>query len=233
MFFVGERCIGNDKNMTTRTIYALSDPRDGQVRYVGVTANLRRRTYQHTSVPADGDFSHKSNWIRALQQDELQPCVTVLEKVDSDLWKDAERHWISHFRGIGCDLTNATDGGDGVRGWKPTGIDLERLRRNGSIPKPSGFGAKVSAAMKGRVPIAAIKARAEKCARGELKLTEEHKARVGEAMRNLPRKKCDYCDRMLQARSLKQHMQWKHPEVLELEGVAQMTTKESEETKGA
>jgi hypothetical protein len=42
--------------------------------------------------------------------------IVILENVDVQSINDRERWWIAHLRSIGCNLTNLTDGGDGIVG---------------------------------------------------------------------------------------------------------------------
>lgn len=94
----------------TDYIYTLSDPRNNKVRYVGKTDNPKRRLAAHI---IDKDVCHRTNWIKQLTKNNLEPIMTIIEKVaKNQSWEDRERYWISHYRSIGCNLTNMTDGGD-------------------------------------------------------------------------------------------------------------------------
>ena len=44
----------------------------------------------------------------------LFPVLSVVESGAGESWKVRERFWIRTFRELGEDLTNATDGGDGI-----------------------------------------------------------------------------------------------------------------------
>lgn len=93
-------------------IYALTDPRDGQIRYVGKTFNLESRFRGHLKEKIG---SKKNNWIHGLRSAGLKPSVEVLETIDckddSD-WADSERFWISTLSFYGFRLLNLTSGGD-------------------------------------------------------------------------------------------------------------------------
>ena len=90
-------------------IYALTDPRDGQIRYVGKALNPNRRLWQHITRK---DTSHKCSWILGLKSCGLQPNLEILEEVDELSWADSERFWISTLSFYGFKLTNLTAGGD-------------------------------------------------------------------------------------------------------------------------
>jgi hypothetical protein len=59
------------------------------------------------------DTTHRANWLRTIYKEDLTPEVLELETVEEQEGNESERFWISYFRGIGCDLTNSTEGGDG------------------------------------------------------------------------------------------------------------------------
>jgi hypothetical protein len=102
-------------------IYALCDPRDGAIRYVGKTNNLARRLKNHRNEKKE---FHKSHWLKLLTSLQLNPIIRILEETCESCWRDRERWWIKHCREIGCDLTNHTDGGDGV-----SGLDAEARKK--------------------------------------------------------------------------------------------------------
>ena len=93
-------------------IYALIDPRDKQVRYVGKTIHLRLRFQRHLSPSSK--CIHCSTWIQSLLSIGLKPELITLELLEPDSeWEVCERKWITHFRQNGVDLTNLTEGGEG------------------------------------------------------------------------------------------------------------------------
>ena len=55
-------------------IYSLSDPRTGEIRYVGKTVNLKRRLYGHLY---DDEKTHKSAWIKSLKRLGLKPQLDI------------------------------------------------------------------------------------------------------------------------------------------------------------
>lgn len=99
------------------TIYLLIDPRTGLVRYVGVTAGpLNVRMRKHLHMARRGEDSHRSAWIRQLLELGVSPLPWVLELT---LDRRRECFWIAHYRSAGIDLTNGTDGGDGLTNPSP------------------------------------------------------------------------------------------------------------------
>jgi hypothetical protein len=98
----------------TRYIYALIDPPDDTVRYVGVTKNAYFRLAQHMHSSTNGD---KTVWINELKQQGLSPEMEILETIDNvpniDLVAQGrELYWIQHFLEVGAPLLNVS---------KPTG----------------------------------------------------------------------------------------------------------------
>ncbi len=99
-------------------IYTLSDPRTGEVRYVGWTVDVARRLYLHIwhSTRRWEKHRYKSRWIRSLTKLGISPTIAVIEDGHGDGWKFAEPKWIAYYRAAGCRLTNLTDGGEGTPG---------------------------------------------------------------------------------------------------------------------
>ena len=62
----------------------------------------------------------RHKWIASLSRASLTPEIFEIEQVDDADWRCAEQFWISYFRSIGCDLLNATSGGDGLCSYRHT-----------------------------------------------------------------------------------------------------------------
>jgi hypothetical protein len=90
-------------------VYALLDPRDYSLRYVGVTTNaLDRRLYFHCRH-AEKNISDewKARWIRELQELSMVPFIQLLERTSNPR---RERDWILHLKQQGHQLMNTQDG---------------------------------------------------------------------------------------------------------------------------
>ena len=159
-------------------IYVLKDPRDNAVRYVGWSYDVRKRMSAHISS-APRLQSHKARWIRILLEKNLYPILEVVE-FGTGSWSDAERKWIAHYRELGVNLTNMTDGGDGTPGYIPNEVTRQKMSiaHTGRKQTPEST-AKTKAALlgrkkspehiqkmsenrKGKIPWAATNAAAEK-----------------------------------------------------------------------
>jgi GIY-YIG catalytic domain len=96
------------------TIYALCEPETGEVRYIGKTRNLSKRSLQHLRPSSLAQHSRRSSWLKNLLARGLQPMVCVLQKVPIEREDELERWWIAVYRPNGR-LTNETEGGEGVK----------------------------------------------------------------------------------------------------------------------
>lgn len=98
------------KNPGETIIYALQNPDDGEIRYIGKSDDPERRLKHHLT---DKGYNYRTNWLKQLRDAGKFPYMLVLRSVPIDLWKDAERWWIEKARQAGFKLTNNTVGGDG------------------------------------------------------------------------------------------------------------------------
>lgn len=100
-------------------IYTLRSPRTKQIRYVGVTtktpgARLQQHIYDSIHHPSK---TYRNRWILSLFSIGLIPEIEVIESGSGGGWSETERRWIAFYRNSGCQLANATDGGEGVVAW--------------------------------------------------------------------------------------------------------------------
>ena len=98
------------------TIYALRDPRDQEIRYVGITRQtIRRRMNSHLRNARKGATWHSAQWMRQLLRENLLPLVEILEKTNDP---EREMFWIAYCCAQGYRLTNKTSGG--ISGYRHT-----------------------------------------------------------------------------------------------------------------
>lgn len=111
-------------------IYVLIDKRyPEKIRYVGkttTTAKKRLNSHIHTSKL---DFTHKSNWIRSIGVENLEQFVIHEANTHEEL-SDLEIYYIQYFKNLGHDLTNLTNGGDGVPNLKHSDNTKEKISIN-------------------------------------------------------------------------------------------------------
>lgn len=133
-------------------IYALTDPRTGETRYIGKSQRGLRRPEEHktASVLARDKNVHKVNWIRLLQRLTLNPTVVTLwsSEVGGALG-DAEKYWIAEMRNRGHRLLNLTPGGDGGVS-RPRSLEARRRMSEAALRERASVEAKtrMSAARK-------------------------------------------------------------------------------------
>lgn len=97
--------------MKTTFIYALNDPRDGRMRYIGKANDPRDRLSKHLNSANSQD--HRGAWIRSLLSQGLKPELEILMEVPLEGWEEIEKRFIQVFRAV-VDLTNSADGGESV-----------------------------------------------------------------------------------------------------------------------
>lgn len=115
----------------TTFIYALCEPDSPTrtVRYIGKANNPKRRLQNHLSGAKRGINTHRHAWLRSLIARETVPVIVVLRKVLFSEWQEWERRYIQAARILGMDLTNTTDGGEGVMdGRKHTSETRAKMR---------------------------------------------------------------------------------------------------------
>lgn len=100
-------------------IYGLADPRSGELRYVGKTSGpIHNRRLAHISDVRRGrTYIPRHKWLASLLAAGIEPEIFEIERISAD-WQEAESFWIIYFRFIGCDLLNATGGGDGLCSYR-------------------------------------------------------------------------------------------------------------------
>lgn len=89
-------------------IYALSDPRTDEVRYVGRTYHPTRRLAEHLR---EAEFPYTANqdkkdWILGLLDSKLKPVMTILEVCSQSEMPRRERYWIARMKRSGVTLLN-------------------------------------------------------------------------------------------------------------------------------
>lgn len=155
-------------------IYALKDPRDGKVRYIGKANNPEFRLREHIRK-AHNRRCYSQHWIMGLRAEGLSLALEVLDEVPADKWEFFEAAYVRVYRESGAKLTNETEGGDG-----------------GSTSSIAG--AKISAAQTGK------RFSPERCAamsaiRMGTKHSPEHREKISAALRG-KKKSPEHCERL-------------------------------------
>lgn len=155
-------------------IYTLSDPTTGLVRYIGQTAHTGRRYYLHLfHSERRSTKTHKEKWICTLLAKGLKPEMEVIWEGGTKESDKKEEEFISLFKSLGANLTNATLGGKTTRGYKHT----DETKK------------KISEMFKGRkVPFEVNDDWKRKCKEGGRIMihTEESKRKISESRKGKP-----------------------------------------------
>ena len=89
-------------------VYALIDPRDSLVHYVGISVDAESRFYGHAHE-VTGNYG-ESRWIKSLKKNGLSSILQILEEIDGDkagaIACEKEQYWISEMLRLGHPLTN-------------------------------------------------------------------------------------------------------------------------------
>ena len=86
-------------------IYALIDPRNGAIRYIGMSFDADERFKQHLNC--EGNNERKNAWIQGLKNRGLLPVLAIVEVVEGRLRTlEREQYWIQFYAEQGADLIN-------------------------------------------------------------------------------------------------------------------------------
>jgi hypothetical protein len=76
-----------------------------------------RRPKAHSFPSQLRNHNRRTAWLKSLHASSLLPDVVILEEVETpDCLPDLEKAAIAHYRSMGFDLVNGTDGGEGTCG---------------------------------------------------------------------------------------------------------------------
>lgn len=158
-------------------IYGLVDPRTDQIRYVGKSIRPLARLQNHCN---ESGKCHRVNWIKLLKREGLRPTLQILEVVRDGCWQTVEREWIAHFRSLGIQLVNNTDGGDGVAGLPEETKARMRTVWLGRKHKPESL-IKIGTASRGRTHSDSYKQMMRQIMKGRV-FTQTHRQRLSIAV---------------------------------------------------
>lgn len=115
--------------MTSLYIYALREPSNAEIRYVGKTNCPTQRLHNHRFGNYRNRNSRLYDWVHSLNG---KPLLTILSVCDENEWGIKEIGWISYLREVGADLLNISTGGAGPivgRTHSPSLEAREKLRK--------------------------------------------------------------------------------------------------------
>lgn len=178
--------------MENTFIYALSDPKNGEVKYIGKSNNPKKRYIVHF-FRLNRVFQQKNDWIDGLVKDGLKPTLDVLDEVLMSEWAFWEKHYISLYRSWGFKLLNVTDGG----GCDRTGAKMsdankkalsDRQKKRFSDPLQRK---KLSDKNTGHKHTVYTKLKMSRTHKERMKNNPEIASRIGDYRKRLPKEKMD------------------------------------------
>ena len=108
-------------------IYAISDPDTNIIKYIGVTTRtLKERLYQHLYNARNKRLQISAKCIWSLLKVDKLPVISLVETCTETNWEEREKYWIAYYKKTG-ELTNLTDGGEGLLGLKLTEEHKRRI----------------------------------------------------------------------------------------------------------
>lgn len=87
------------------------------VRYVGVTTRtIKQRMHGHKY---NAKHAHKRvqpvhKWIWSKMEKNIEISITQIDECEKSEWENREKYWVKHYRDLGFDLLNVSEGGAGV-----------------------------------------------------------------------------------------------------------------------
>ena len=101
-------------------IYALLDPRDNEVRYIGKTINPTKRLSEHLA-DSKREYNYRSMWIKSLVRENLKPLIKFLKICPLSDFVKYETEYIKLYKND--KLTNSDETGQGTVGRRQEIID--------------------------------------------------------------------------------------------------------------
>lgn len=197
-------------------IYALVDPRNREIRYVGKADNPKRRLRAHISRSIRSPGARKcASWVASLISSGVKPEMMELESIVGS-WEEAEKYWIAYMRFVGANLVNMTTGGGKQNGHAISQSAREKISRAAKA-QFSNPEARKAAAEYGRMAKRSEKMR-------EIHSSTEFRKKQSEIKKRLYADPA-YAEKMLQVRRNADHSggakrMWERPEYREAQRVA-------------
>lgn len=123
-------------------VYGLTDPRTGEIRYVGETVRAAAvRFSQHKTTASKQTTPPVNAWIRGLLNEGSAPTLIELEAFESvqDM-HDGECFWIGYMRSLGANLLNISEGGSTRTGYRHSAETRARWSRERRGEKAGNYG---------------------------------------------------------------------------------------------
>ena len=139
--------------MDTISIYALKDPRDDSIHYIGQSVNLDARMCQHLNDVKD---TPKTEWINELSSIGLEPEMVIIESgLTPEEANETERQWIAQGIREGWPLTNRwgnSQGNNDFGKWLAHEMGSHGWTNSGLARKAGISHARISQVLSGEKP---------------------------------------------------------------------------------
>lgn len=100
-------------------IYALRNPLNGQVFYIGKANEAANRLKHHLKPSRLAKAIPKNDYIKkSILAFGATPELFVLEECSFENFREREQYWISYYKSKGHELFNDTEGGEGPTGFR-------------------------------------------------------------------------------------------------------------------
>lgn len=100
--------------MSKFLVYSLTDPRSGEIRYIGKSCKGLKRPIEHVLPSQLKTKSKKNSWVKSLLAAGLAPNILILKScVDKHDASLSEIEAIAAANSLGIRITNMTKGGTG------------------------------------------------------------------------------------------------------------------------
>jgi hypothetical protein len=109
------RPTGTHEDNRAGVIYAICDPRNGAIRYIGKARDFFKRQGQHLGELEKGEHGNPylQRWFNKLKREGREPGFRVLQECLPFTLNACEVEWIARGRRKGWKLCNIGEGGDG------------------------------------------------------------------------------------------------------------------------
>ena len=174
-------------------VYLLLD-NSGEIRYVGQTIkDPQERLKEHLWPTALLKRGHKNHWINSMLAKGERPTVQILQTLNSiEELNAAEIYWIDFLKKAGCNLTNDTAGGEGLRNpneetrARMSAAKVGKIPYAATLPKSAETREKIRQANLGKKRSPKSKERQSASNKGRV-FSEETRAKISLAKKGKPK----------------------------------------------
>jgi hypothetical protein len=125
--------LANSKHKNRMVVYALVDPIESIIRYVGKTEVCYEKRFKNHLINNKNSKTAKYFWINKLKNKKTKPIIRILSVcIKKETLNKKEIFWIKKLNKLGFSLLNGTEGGNG-------GVQTADIRKKMSIKQKQYF----------------------------------------------------------------------------------------------